>query len=387
MGHPGEVHAHRGAARSRAGRAVATLAVLLGLATGQVLVAPPVAAETAADVVYDGSPDRIDGSVYRLYRAFFLREPDADGLVYWLGQARYHRYPLTSVAEDFARSEEFRRRYGSVTDGAFVDLVYRNVLAREPDASGRAYWLDQLRRGMRRGHLMLYFSDSVEFGRKVGAGPFGRRDFRGPARAAPWAPAGSYRFLDPDVNGPGKPVGWAPCRPVYVAANPAGIPRSEHDEFVAMLRHALDRISTATRQDWVYIGRTAFRAADETSVNPIAGLVSISFMSAPDPTDGASAWASNVPGRNPLTGTVTYLSGVVNLNAGRLVGDLGGEVTPLVATTLMHELGHVAGLDHVDDRTQLMAPVYDMPDEPRYEEYRDGDVAGLARVGSVTTAC
>src|SRR3546814_9840817 len=50
--------------------------------------------------------------------------------------------------------------------------------------------------------------------------------------------------------------------------------------------------------------------------------------------DGASAWALPIAGRDPLTGEVRFVTGVVNLNAQRLVGDQGGRVTPLVATTL-----------------------------------------------------
>ena len=111
------------------------------------------------------------------------------------------------------------------------------------------------------------------------------------------------------------------------------------------------------------------------------GLVTISFMTAPDPNDTASAWALPTAGRDPLTGEVRFVTGVVNLNAQRLVGDHGGRVTPLVATTLMHELGHIAGLEHVSDTRQLMHGYYALPREPTYEEYRDGDRAGLARVG------
>jgi len=347
-------------------------------------VASP-AAPTGTD--YDGSVDGIDGSVYRLYRAFFLREPDADGLLYWMVKARYDGYPIASIAGNFVGSAEFRSRYGSLGDGGFVDLVYRNVLDRAPDADGRAHWLDQLARGLPRGHLMVHFSDSPEFRTTVGAGPFGARDFRGPAQPAPSAPDGSYRFLDPDGNGPGRPLGWAPCRPVYVVANPEGIPEAEHDEFVEMLDYALDQVSEATGQDWVHVGRTAYRAAGPESRNVVPGVVTVSFMSAPDPNDGASGWASAVPARNPVTGTVTYLAGAVNLNAQRLVHDVGGEVTPLVATTVMHELGHVAGLAHVHDERQLMAPIYQAPSEPTFERFRGGDLAGFARVGSVTVAC
>lgn len=375
--------------RARVGHLVAAVVALAALAVPTAVAAQPVGAEQgqrASDVVYDGSTDRVDGIVYRLYRAFFLREPDGDGVVYWISQARYSGYPLGSIAEEFARSPEFRQRYGSLDDGAFVDLVYRNVLGRPAEPEGRAYWLDQLRSGMRRGHLMLYFSESVEFGRTVGAGPFGLEDHRGPAEPAPGAPEGSYRFWSVEQS-TGQPVTWPRCRPVYVVANPEGIPADQHDEFIAMLEHALDAISEATDQDWVHVGSTAHRAADEHTIRDVRGAVTISFMTAPDPDDKASAWAMPRLGVDPSTGEVHFVTGVVNLNAQRLVGDAGGEVTPLVATTLMHELGHIAGLDHVDDPGQLMHGYYSLPDEPRYEEYRDGDLAGLARVGSTTVAC
>jgi len=388
LGHHGAVDVATGRTRTRGWRAaVASLALALAATTSIVAVPDVAAAQTAGDVVYDGSPDRLDGSIYRLYRAFFLREPDADGLAHWLVQARYARYPVAAVADDFARSAEFRGRYGSLDDGAFIDLVYRNVFERAADAGGRAYWLDHLRRGMSRGHLMVHFSDSVEFARKVGAGPFGRRDFRGPAQPPPSAPAGSWAYLDPTADA-GRPAGWARCRPVYVLSNPAGIPSGEHADFAAMLRYALDAVSAATGQDWVHLGRTAFRAVDATSIDRRRGVVTISFMSAPDPNDEAAAWANTpVPTWNPVAGAVTYPYGSVNLNANNLVNAAGGEVTPLVATTLMHELGHIAGLDHVADRRQLMSAVYEAPPQPTYEQYRDGDRAGLARVGSVTTAC
>jgi len=392
-GHPGDhLVRHDGAVRTwrptgtgRTRRALAAAA--LAVATLAVVVpASPVAAETARDVVDDGSVDGLDGSVYRLYRAFFLREPDADGLLHWLVQARYGGYPLGAVAEDFARSAEFRGRYGSVDDGGYLDLVYRNVLGRAPDPGGRAYWLDHLRRGMPRGHLMLHFSDSVEYAAAAGAGPFGQRSFRGPAQAAPYAPPGTWAYQQP-AGDAGRPVAWARCRPIYVVLNPTGIPESEWPALEEMVRHALDAVSTATDQDWVLVGRTAWQAVDDTSYRYVPGAVTISFMRAPNPDDQAAAWAQTVSGRNPLTGTVTYLSGTVSLNATRLVGDVGGRVTPLVATTLMHELGHVAGLDHVGDPGQLMSAVYEAPPEPTFEAYRDGDRAGLARVGSLTVAC
>jgi len=100
--------------------------------------------------------------VTRLYYAVFLREPDAGGLNYWvrLNQAG-HR--LEDIATMFADSPEFRNTYGALSNSAFVQLVYRNVLERNPDAGGLAYWTDLVNRGMSRGRLVMGFSESAEF--------------------------------------------------------------------------------------------------------------------------------------------------------------------------------------------------------------------------------
>ncbi len=47
-------------------------------------------------------------------------------------------------------------------------------------------------------------------------------------------------------------------------------------------------------------------------------------------------------------------------------------------STLLHELAHAVGLDHVDDPTQLMHPV----ETGQPAAYGAGDLAGLGRVGS-----
>ncbi len=54
---------------------------------------------------------------------------------------------------------------------------------------------------------------------------------------------------------------------------------------------------------------------------------------------------------------------------------------PAYVSVLRHELGHVAGLDHVDDRNQLMYPW-----TTGIVTFQDGDLAGLARLGQGTCA-
>lgn len=110
------------------------------------------------------------GTIYRLYRAYFLREPDEAGYRYWLNTYA-GAYPLTRISDDFTRSAEFVSDYGDVTNAEFIRLVYDNVLEREPDSDGYAYWLDQMdHRGMSRGVVMINFSDSAEFRSKTADG-------------------------------------------------------------------------------------------------------------------------------------------------------------------------------------------------------------------------
>ncbi|MDT1853295.1 DUF4214 domain-containing protein, partial [Acinetobacter baumannii] len=54
-------------------------------------------------------------------------------------------------------------KYGAgVTDGVFVDALYRNVLQRAPDQGGKDFWLGALADGVGRADVLLAFSDSAE---------------------------------------------------------------------------------------------------------------------------------------------------------------------------------------------------------------------------------
>lgn len=100
--------------------------------------------------------------VLRLYWAFFDRIPDLGGAQYWIDQSNKCA-SLGDIAYSFQMSDEFRLRYGSQTGRAYLELVYANVLDRQPDQAGADYWLRQLAGGMDRSRLMLYFAQSNEF--------------------------------------------------------------------------------------------------------------------------------------------------------------------------------------------------------------------------------
>lgn len=114
-------------------------------------------------------PATTSGSIYRLYRAYFLREPDPSGYAYWRGKHAAGT-TLSKISESFARSSEFVNRYGSLSNGAFLTLVYDNVLDRKPDSGGYTYWLGRMNKGLPRGSVMLSFSDSSEYRRVTALG-------------------------------------------------------------------------------------------------------------------------------------------------------------------------------------------------------------------------
>ncbi|WCO68899.1 trypsin-like serine protease [Iamia majanohamensis] len=115
------------------------------------------------DLVQGNAYQRRTGGVTRLYSAFFLRNPETAGLAYWWGQVNGGR-SLQRIANIMAASSEFQARYGTLTDGEYVDLVYQNVLGRDPDPDGRAFWVGELSSGRRsRGEVMAGFSESSEY--------------------------------------------------------------------------------------------------------------------------------------------------------------------------------------------------------------------------------
>ena len=60
--------------------------------------------------------------VTRLYRAYFLRIPDKAGLTFWIAQRRAGK-SLASISDSLARSAEFKARYGTLTNLAFVNSL------------------------------------------------------------------------------------------------------------------------------------------------------------------------------------------------------------------------------------------------------------------------
>lgn len=102
------------------------------------------------------------GKAYRLYRAVLGRQPDSGGLGFWIAGLD-GGVGLETMAREFITSQEFVARYGAApSNQAMVNALYRNVLGREPDAGGAAFWLRQLDDGVALASVLAAFSEGQE---------------------------------------------------------------------------------------------------------------------------------------------------------------------------------------------------------------------------------
>lgn len=107
-------------------------------------------------VVFD--QDGMAAQAWRLYRAAFDRAPDREGLGFWISQLE-HGMSREALAGHFITSSEFGPLQSS---SAFVMTLYHNVLDRDPDAAGLAYWTGAIDAGLSREQALVFFSDNPE---------------------------------------------------------------------------------------------------------------------------------------------------------------------------------------------------------------------------------
>ena len=104
--------------------------------------------------------------IVRLFSAYFGRLPDKGGLDYWTTKYR-NGTALNTISDNFAKSNEFKTKYGSLKNRDFVLRIYTDVLKRNADPSGVNYWTKKLDTGTSRGKVMTNFSESNEYKRKA----------------------------------------------------------------------------------------------------------------------------------------------------------------------------------------------------------------------------
>ncbi len=110
-------------------------------------------------VINDGSTQSRTDQIIRLYRAYYLRQPDSAGLNYWIDTG----LDTAAISAEFAAAPEFTNTYGALNNRQFVELVYKNVLGRTGDEGGMNYWTDLINKDLSRGRMMLEFSNAPEY--------------------------------------------------------------------------------------------------------------------------------------------------------------------------------------------------------------------------------
>ena len=181
----------------------------------------------------------------------------------------------------------------------------------------------------------------------------------------------------------GGPLRWDACAPVTFVLSPVDAPA--HAE--ADVRAALAMLAEASGLDLVLEGMTDERP---DARRPLVERVGDEWRWRPVLIAWARPGATDLPLTTIDRGVAVPVSvrdgdreglvtGQVVINAARtdLVAGFGDR-SDAVGATLLHELGHVLGLDHVDDVAQIMS------EDPGSGPVRfgDGDLAGLRAVGS-----
>jgi len=102
-----------------------------------------------------------------MYEAAFGRFPDVDGLNFWIGNAVDGRIDKEGVAFGLIESPEFMDLFGdldALTNQQYVDLLFSNILGREPDPEGSEFWVNLLNTNpnFSRGDALASISESPE---------------------------------------------------------------------------------------------------------------------------------------------------------------------------------------------------------------------------------
>ena len=98
----------------------------------------------------------------RLYRYALQREPEADGKAFWMDMVLNKGFTGGRCAYGFlVEAPEFLNR--DLTDEQFIDTLYLIFFERAADEGGKAFWLEQFSKGMTRAEMVNGFIDSTEW--------------------------------------------------------------------------------------------------------------------------------------------------------------------------------------------------------------------------------
>jgi len=104
---------------------------------------------------------QITAFVNRMYMKCMGRKGDADGLNYWAQGLLNKRLTGASLASSFIGSKEFTNK--NLSGSAYLDVMYEAMFGRKADAGGKAYWQNQMSKGISRQKVLASFINSLEY--------------------------------------------------------------------------------------------------------------------------------------------------------------------------------------------------------------------------------
>ena len=188
------------------------------------------------------------------------------------------------------------------------------------------------------------------------------------AIAAGGGDAAAFGFLFPNGANPGR---WNPCVGLHYSINASKAPAGGVED----LQEAIRRVGSATGINFVYDGPTTAvpNNGDNSTVTVIA-------WAAPGESNMLTGNAAGIGGASGISsgGYIRLTRGFVVIDSTRNVAPgFGGGVTQ--GALLMHELGHMVGLDHSGDQAQIMYPSVTSRTPA---DWGAADRNGLAEVGA-----
>ncbi len=99
--------------------------------------------------------------VRQLYSICLDRRASNFEVEYWAKQLDNHEITASSVACDFVFSDEFQSK--NYTNADYVTCMYKLFLRRDPDSNGLNYWVTKMNQGASREGVFAGFANSQEF--------------------------------------------------------------------------------------------------------------------------------------------------------------------------------------------------------------------------------
>lgn len=99
--------------------------------------------------------------VTRLYNLCLQREPDENGLKYWVNRLKSGQMSAAQVVQGFFFSKEMQNL--NLDHEEYVERCYEVMMNRGSDSGGKKYWVERLNNGVTRMYVVRGFVESPEF--------------------------------------------------------------------------------------------------------------------------------------------------------------------------------------------------------------------------------